>query len=382
MGRVGDMFRLAAVAVLAALTLAACGDGGSDGGTSVGAKPRSIVVLGDSLASGEGIDYGYTYSTGFPNHWTGGTKNPTWAGDYQLCHQSLQAYGDLVASAFDADLATFACTGSTYDNGIAFDRRAGGQLYRPAQFGDWLSMRRLNAAYDAAKPDTVIVTLGADDVHFVDILTFCATGYTFDDADEVEAIGALRDPGARIRANFVEKYPTLEALTGRPQRVESSYCTAANPGSVIESEFWDPINSGEIAAHYIDLVTAIRARGQRAGQVPRVVFTTYHNPLPGPDQSIECLDLGDLTRAEINYTRTLIGTLNDLLKDTVAGLPGVSVADISHSLDGHEFCTDDPWTYGLTVLALDTSSNAPFHPTPAGQQAIAAIVEATLRGAN
>lgn len=376
------MSRLAAVAVLAAFTLSACGDGGSDDSTSVGAKPSSIVVLGDSLASGEGINYGYTYSTGFPNHWTGGTKNPTWAGEYQLCHQSLQAYGDLVATAFDADLATFACTGSTYDNGIAFDRRAGGQLYRPAQFGDWLSMRQLNAAYDAAKPDTVIVTLGADDVHFVDILTFCATGYTLEDAEEVEAIGALRDPGARIRANFVEKYPTLEALTGRPPRSESSYCTAANPGTVIESEFWDPINSGEIAAHYIDLVTAIRARGQRAGKVPRIVFTTYHNPLPGPSQSIECLDLGDLTRAEINYTRTLIGTLNDLLKDTVAGLPGVSVADISHSLDGHEFCTDDPWTYGLTVLALNTSSNAPFHPTPAGQQAIAAIVEATLRGAN
>lgn len=377
------MSRLAAASLwFALLGLAACGDGGSDGGTSVGAKPSSIVVLGDSLASGEGINYGYTYSTGFPNHWTGGTTNPTWAGEYQLCHQSLQAYGDLVATAFDADLATFACTGSTYDNGIAFDRRAGGQLYRPAQFGDWLSMRQLNAAYDAAKPDTVIVTLGADDVHFVDILTFCATGYTLEDAEEVETIGALRDPGARIRANFVEKYPTLEALSGRPLRSESSYCTAANPGTVIESEFWDPINSGEIAAHYIDLVTAIRARGQRAGKVPRIVFTTYHNPLPGPSQSIECLDLGDLTRAEINYTRTLIGTLNDLLKDTVAGLPGVSVADISHSLDGHEFCTSDPWTYGLTVLALDTSSNAPFHPTPAGQQAIAAIVEATLRGAN
>src|SRR5574338_191709 len=106
------------IAVLLAavsLALAACGGGGSQagGGTSVGAAPKSIAVRGDSLASGEGINYGYTYYDGFPNHWTGGTKNPTWAGDYPLCHQSLQAYGDLLATAFKADLATFACTGST-----------------------------------------------------------------------------------------------------------------------------------------------------------------------------------------------------------------------------------------------------------------------------
>ncbi len=377
------MSRLAVVLTAAALfAVAACGGSGtrSGGGETTTQAPSSIVVLGDSLASGEGINYGYTYYDSFPNHWTGGTTDPTWAGDYQLCHQSVQAYGDLVATAFKADLATFACTGSTYENGIAFDRRAGGQAYRPAQFGDWLSMRQLNTDYDKAKPDTVIVTLGADDVHFVDILTFCATGYALDDADEVEAIAGLRDPGARIRANFVAKYPTLDALVGRPERLESSYCTAKNPGAVIESEFWDPINSGQIASHYVDLVAAIRARGQKAGKIPRIVFTTYHDPLPGPRQSIDCLDLGDLTRDEIDYTRTLIATLQDTLISAVAGLPGVTVADISHSLDGHEFCTDDPWTYGLTVLALDRSSNAPFHPTPAGQQAIAAIVESTLRG--
>jgi hypothetical protein len=373
----------AALVVAAALALAGCGDGSgprAGGGGPVGASPGSIVVLGDSVAAGEGINYGYTYSTDFPNHWTGGTDDPTWAGPYQLCHQSTQAYGDLVATAFGAELANFACTGSTYVNGIAFDRRAGGQPFRPAQFGDWLSMSRLNPDYDAAEPDTVIVTLGADDVSFVDIVTFCATGYTAADAAEVDAIAALREPAARIRANYVARFPTLEALAARPPRSGSAYCTAANPGSVIESEFWDPINSGEIAAHYVDLVAAIRARGQRAGRVPRIVFTTYHQPLPAPDESDECLDLGDLTRAEIDYLRSLIGTLQDTLVGAVGGLPGVTVADISGTMKGHEFCTDDPWTYGLTVLALDRASQAPFHPTPAGQQAIAAVIETALRG--
>jgi hypothetical protein len=168
------------------------------------------------------------------------------------------------------------------------DRRYGGQLYRPAQFGDWLSMRNLNAEYDAAKPDTVIVTFGADDVHFVDIVTFCATGYAAEDADAVEALAALRDPGAQIRANFNEKFPTLEAIRDRPQRLESSYCTAKTPGSVIENEFWDPINNarsprlrrsrdrhparGQKAARFrasCSRPTPTRARRERVGRVPR-----------------------------------------------------------------------------------------------------------------
>ena len=99
------------------------------------------------------------------------------------------------------------------------------------------------------------LTLGAGHVHFVDILTFCATGYTLEDDEEGEAIRALRNPSERIRANYAAKFPTLEVLAAAPERTESSYCTERNPGSVIENEFWDPINSGEIAAHYVDLVT-------------------------------------------------------------------------------------------------------------------------------
>jgi hypothetical protein len=37
-------------------------------------------------------------------------------------------------------------------------------------------------------------------------------------------------------------------------------------------------------------VTAIRARGQKAGKIPRIVFTTYADPLPDRSESDECLD--------------------------------------------------------------------------------------------
>ncbi|MEO8741097.1 MAG: SGNH/GDSL hydrolase family protein [Casimicrobiaceae bacterium] len=360
--------------VLLVLLASSCG-GGSDSSTDAGAQaPLSVVVIGDSIAAGEGINYGYVYSTGFPNKWTGGSDNPVWQGNYQLCHDSVFAYGDVLAPMLSATLTKFACTGSTYDNGIAFDRRADALFYRPAQFGNWLGMTNLNAQYDLAKPDVVIVTFGADDVSFADIVTFCATGYT--DANEVAALGQLANPSQQLRRNFARKFPTADAWQHRPPRaLESSYCTAANPGAPINSLFWDPINSGQITGHYKDIVAAIQQRGTQAGKVPKIIFTTYHQPMPSPGQSDECLDLGDLERGEINYLISLENTLKSTLIAAVSGLNGVTIADMSNVVQGHEYCTGDPWAYGLSVLLLNDDSLAPFHPTPAGQAAYAAVLK-------
>jgi hypothetical protein len=369
-----------AAAVFAlALLLTGCGGGSDSAPAPEAAAPLSIVVLGDSIASGEGLNYGYTYYTGFGNRWIGGVDNPAWQGDYQLCHDSAQAYGDVLAPMIGATLTKFACTGSTYQNGIAFDRRYDGNLYRPAQFGNWLAQTNLNTAYDDARPDVVIITLGADDVSFADVFIFCATGYT--DALQVAALAAAPDRSQQLRANFVKRFPTDEAWRNRaPRAASSSYCTAANPGSGVLNLFWDPINSGQIAGNYKNLVAAIKARGEKAGKVPKIIFTTYHQPLPGPEQSDECLDLGDLSRDELDYLISLEGVLQKTLIAAVGGIEGVSVVDISGVVKGHEFCTSDPWTYGITVLRLNTASLAPFHPIPAAQAAIAALLKPSFPG--
>jgi lysophospholipase L1-like esterase len=59
---------------------------------------------------------------------------------------------------------------------------------------------------------------------------------------------------------------------------------------------------------------------------------------------------------------------------TLAGVDGVSVVDIWGAVQDHEFCTSDPWTYGLSVLLENDDSLAPFHPTAKGQAAIAALI--------
>ena len=353
--------------------------------TSPGAP--SIVVLGDSVAAGEGIAYDYRYELdrADPNRssWGGGTKDPGWDGDHPLCHQDDDAYGHLVAAQLGAELTTFACTGATYLEGITAPETEDGATMRPAQFGDWSTGTDLNAAYDAADPDVVVVTLGADDVEFSSIIRYCVSGFTTGESFAVAALAAAADPIKAIAEVLDAKAPKIAADIESGDRtlhddVGSSYCTAEHPGEPIEQLFWEPIRSGQITRHYRDLVAAIQARGRDPrhgrGKIPKIVFTTYHRPLPA-DLDGQCWDVFPLAADEQSYLQSLQDTLQATLLDAVRGLEGVSVADISRTMDGHEWCTEDPWTYGLSVIWFDdSSSKAPFHPTPDGQRAIASVV--------
>ena len=377
--RIVNVLAMAAVAALAT----ACGGGGGDSGAPpelAAPAPLSIVVIGDSIASGEGIAYGYTYNSA-GMYWTGGVTNPVWQGEYQLCHDTPQAYGDVVAAKVGGTLAKFACTGSTYDNGIVSARQYQGTTYRPAQFGNWSAGTQLNPAYDAAKPDVVIVTLGADDVSFADILHYCILGSVSSEdraalMQHPERSRMLRE---RVREQLLEAAASPAQAKSASVAAASTYCTAANPGAPIEQLFWSLINSGQLARNYQALVAAIKARGEKAGKVPKIVFTTYHQPLPAPDPSgSACFDAGFLANDKVSYLVSLENTLKTTLTDAVRGLDGVTVADISDVVAGHEWCTSDSWVYGVTVLALNSSSLAPSHPTAVGQAMIANVVAAAL----
>ena len=82
------------------------------------------------------------------------------------------------------------------------------------------------------------------------------------------------------------------------------------------------------------------------------------------DALIEIVLKADLERDEIDYLITLENTLKSTLIAAVGALDGVTIADISKVVQGHEYCTSDPWTYGLSVLLVNDDSLAPFHPTP------------------
>jgi lysophospholipase L1-like esterase len=383
----------------------------------------SIAVLGDSVASGEGINYGYTYYhnnfSNYISHWRGGTDEPVWDGDNPLCHNSNSAYGNLLADELGVKFAKFACIGATYHNGLADVRtipaqdepieQALDEIVEPAQdeiaeqaegetivqvevapvevqlpvFGDWGSQDDPNTKYDAATPDVVVLTFGANDVNFVDVMKFCMTGYGAKEANMTADMAQAEDVSAQIHENYIDRHAQQKFLEGdrniRRTKHSSSYCTAENPGAPIEKLFWQPINSGVIATNYQDMVKAIQQRGESAGKVPQIIFTTYHNPLPSEQEPDDCFDLGDLDRDEINYINTLQDTLNSTIKTAVGSIPGVAIADISGVMNEHKWCSEEPWTYGMTVLIKNPDSQAPFHPTAAGQKAIAEIVKAAIQ---
>jgi lysophospholipase L1-like esterase len=307
--------------------------------------PLTIVEIGDSIASGEGTQYGYYYdaATGI---WGGGNPNATWSGDHPLCHDSPAAYGQVVSDALGANFVQLACTGATYTNGITAPEIAKGAIYQPAQFP--------GTAYDNAEPDAVVITFGADDVQFVDIVIACIKS-------------ALQDP-----ANSVE-------------------CTAANPGPTIQADFWNYLSS--LSASYGTIASNIEARGNAASpkRVPKIIFTNYMNPFP---PSGGCPDTWPMTNAQVAYLNTMMGDLNARIKNTVTALAkadtNIGFADISGAIAGHTWCKKDPWDYGLSVITqggqaasitnASPLSQAPFHPTPAGQAAIADIVGPVVGG--
>ena len=123
---------------------------------------------------------------------------------------------------------------------------------------------------------------------------------------------------------------------------------------------------------------------ERAGKVPKVVFTTYYSPLPAPGADLtitKCPDALGLSAEQFSYLGDLLDQLNGLI---LAEIPrtGAMVADATRVMDGHKWCDKDPWAYGMSILLRDKSSLAPFHPTPTGQTQIADVVQGVLRNLN
>ena len=309
--------------------------------------PERIVQLGDSIASGEGTLYGYTYDAS-TSAWTGGNVDVKWPGPHPDCHVSDDAYGTKVATFFHAAFSQFACTGATFANGITAPETSGGKTLRPAEFGNWATKKDLNDEYDKAHPDLVLVTLGADDAQFVPIVENCIK-------------------------NAYEYYSYLA----------KEECIPSNPGSTIQQDFFDFLPT--LQKNYATLVSWIAARTSAkpdGGPPPKVMFTTYPNPFPA--SGVSCTDVSWLYSEQDSYLSSLVTQMNSTITASIEGLhdKNVTMVDLSKAYQpsgkDHRWCTHDPWAYGLSIYSVyhpsSFKSQAPFHPTPQGQQAIAQLL--------
>jgi PKD repeat protein/flagellar hook assembly protein FlgD len=93
-----------------------------------------------------------------------------------------------------------------------------------------------------------------------------------------------------------------------------------------------------------------------------------------------------LTASEVTWLANMTKSLNNMI-EYEALRAGFLFADVEHALDGHDACSSDPWVHGVTLKThylrafaqqVDPLSQWSFHPTRAGQGAIANVVAGVL----
>ncbi len=309
-------------------------------------QSRRYAALGDSVASGDGIEYGWVWTPdgAGDGDWVrppNAPANPVWEPtndlrpEVQACRRSAKGYPQLVAAATGYTLYNPSCSGASVLNGVLGARAFNSGPVGAAQLGmaqPSAGLAPANPAYDTFQPDVVSVTLGMDDIGFSDFLRRCYIG--------------------------------------------TSCVTPANEQDINQ----------RLAKFKTDLqlqLDEMESRGTAAGKLPWVVLTTYYDPF-NPDSSKQCADtylgLGNgLGANEIDWMRSKMQVMNQYIKDAGATYPKTKIADISQALAGHEFCSADPWVYGISIWYSDVGNPAPFHPTPQGQAAIAAVLSPIIK---
>jgi hypothetical protein len=205
---------------------------------------------------------------------------------------------------------------------------------------------------DYAKPDDITLTVGPNDIDFVDWLKEC---YDV----------ALLD------------FPNIAPPA----------CNSPANDSLIESEIHDT------KANLDKVLAEIQNRAVTAGKIPQVYVTGYYDPFPANYPSSPCSDLvpvsllgGGLTSDEMNWIRNKLLDLNSAIHAAASVYPNVHYVDITNVMQpsatqpSHTYCSSDPWVYGVSILvpSANRQNPAPFHPTPNGQFAIFKAIQTAI----
>jgi lysophospholipase L1-like esterase len=103
------------------------------------------------------------------------------------------------------------------------------------------------------------------------------------------------------------------------------------------------------------------------GHPPKVIVTGYFTPLS--TEALACGDTQGLTTDEINWLNSQATQLNQAIYSVTQWFDFTTYVAVNFG--GHELCTADPWVQGV-------SAAQPYHPTAAGQRAMAYAIRAEL----
>jgi lysophospholipase L1-like esterase len=328
----------AVLAATAVTSLAACG---SNDQAEPNPGDHLIVSIGDSVASGEG------------------NPNPhgafRWLRPTTPCHRS-EISGQRIAAEdvidahpeLDLSFRSFACTGASTQKGL-LDRQHVEVINRPPQL-DQLREFAANAEVDA-----VLVSIGANDVGFSDIVRFCAV--------KGPDCSVSRDyPAARQWAKQAGKaVPTLQDyvqmlignLPSQYKKVDAAIPESIDRDRIAIVEYFDPTRfpSGKQCAIFRRDVL----------KVPKSDLVTVGESTWAHDKVLE--------------------HLNDTIRRSANDLGWRYVDGVDEAFDGHGICAPraERWVRTLQEsLELGNGYKGTLHPTEPGHRATAKLIEPAL----
>ncbi|MFE0677691.1 SGNH/GDSL hydrolase family protein [Streptomyces sp. NPDC058867] len=257
------------------------------------------VALGDSTAAG-----------------SGNRPLPEPSDLDRACERSADAYPQALARANDWEVLNLACSGATVRDGVL-----GVQI-----LGERVAPPQIAQARRATEASVVLVSVGANDVRWADLVQLCAISPSCDD------------------------------------RASTAY-------------FQDRLAG--FALDYRRLLHVLAALPQH----PAVVVNEYYDPF-GPD--VSCLSDEGLTPRKTEVLRSRLAALNTVLRQ---GAEAAGFAAVRQDFEGHRLCSAQPYVQGpadraplhptaagaLAIALADqqalpaaalTAGFAPSHPTP------------------
>lgn len=196
------------------------------------------------------------------------------------CGRSADSYAADLAQVNGWNVLNLACSGATVGQGVLGPQDTGG-LTVPPQFG---------VLEQANRASVVVVSIGANDLRWVDTAALCVMAAACDD------------------------------------QASTAYFQS---------------NLNDFTRNFYDMLHDLAALPQK----PQVLINTYYNPF-GPDLS--CLSGAGFTPAKTKVLAARLDTLNTVLVD---GAQTFGFITVRPSFKGHELCTNQPYVQGLKDAA-------------------------------
>lgn len=301
---------------------------------------RLIVSIGDSVASGEGNP---DFAGEFP------TRPARWL--LRRCHRSLRsghAEAALTVERGDPDVdvafVPLACSGATIEAGLLHPYRGiqpdRGELFEPPQ------VDRVNALAARREIDALLLSVGANDVHFSSVVKFCL---------RVDRCPERRFDPERPFAEAPRGTPTLAAVTRRAL--------------------------DDLPGRYAAFDARLSERIPRE----RVLIVEYFDPTIGPDgEFCEMEALGRIAPAESEWAHEHVLQPLNATVHRAADIHGWTLVEgVDELFEGHGICArpaSERWVRTLpeSLHGQDLDFAGTLHPNRAGHLATAELIAPAL----